>query len=249
MEKRLSKIVLGVSLLSLSLLSACGSGERTYSAASGSSSERRAAREAAAREHPAPHHPTEIGEAVAEPPVEGQSPAEYDVVLDTTKGPIRIHVTRAWAPHAADRFYELVEAGYYTDVAFFRVIEGFMAQAGMHGDPATNRRWQENSIPDDPVTQSNTPGMVTFAARSMPNSRTVQFFINMGSNTDLDGMGFAPFGRTQDMEVVSSLYDGYGEGAPRGRGPSQALIAEQGNEYLRRDFPELDYIRTARIAR
>jgi peptidyl-prolyl cis-trans isomerase A (cyclophilin A) len=247
MEKR-AMAVLGVLLLSASVWG-CGSGERSYSAASGSSSERRAAREAAERDHPEPQHPTEIGEAVSAPPVEGQAPAEYDVVLDTTKGPIRIHVTRAWSPHAADRFYELVEAGYYTDVAFFRVIEGFMAQAGMHGDPATNRQWQDNSIPDDPVTQSNTPGMVTFAARSTPNSRTVQFFINLGSNTDLDAMGFAPFGRTADMEVVAALHAGYGEGAPRGRGPSQALIAEQGNAYLRREFPELDYIRTARIVR
>jgi peptidyl-prolyl cis-trans isomerase A (cyclophilin A) len=247
MEKRLSM----VAVISIAwMLTACGSSEPHYSPSSGSSSERRAAREAEPVHHHQAEasHPTEIGEAV-EAPVEGQSPAEYDVVLDTTKGAIRIHVTRAWSPHAADRFYELVEAGYYTDVAFFRVIEGFMAQVGMHGDPAINRQWQDNSFPDDPVRQSNTPGMVTFAARSQPNSRTVQFFINMGNNASLDARGFAPFGRTEDMDVVTSLYSGYGEGAPTGRGPSQPLVAEQGNEYLRRDFPELDYIRTARIVR
>lgn len=249
MVKRFSNLanVQGAVWIALSL-SACGSSDGRYSASSGSSSERAAAREAAEQDHGGTHSPIALGEAVSEP-VEGQSPGEYDVLLDTTKGPIRIHVTRAWSPHAADRFYELVEAGYYTDVAFFRVIEGFMAQAGMHGDPATNRQWQDNSFPDDPVRQSNTPGMVTFAARQLPNSRTVQFFINMGDNTDLDAMGFAPFGRTADMEVVGSLFAGYGEGAPRGRGPSQGLISEQGNEYLRREFPDLDYIRTARVVR
>ena len=177
-----------------------------------------------------------------------QAPAEYDVVLDTTKGNIRIHVVRAWAPNGADRFYNLVKLGYFNDTAFFRVIEGFMAQVGMHGVPGVNARWQEAQIPDDAVAQSNTPGMVTFAARGQPNSRTTQFFINMGNNANLDQMRFAPFGRTRDMDVVRALYSGYGEGAPRGRGPSQGRIAAEGNAYLRRDFPNLDYIRTASLA-
>ncbi len=176
-----------------------------------------------------------------------EAPAEYEVLLDTTAGEIRIQVTRAWAPNGADRFYNLVKLGYFNDTAFFRVINGFMAQVGMHGDPEVNGRWQDAAIPDDPVTQSNTPGMVTFAARGTPNSRTTQFFINMGNNAYLDAMRFAPFGRTRDMDVVRRLHDGYGEGAPRGRGPSQGAIAAQGNEYLRESFPELDYIRSARV--
>ena len=189
-----------------------------------------------------PAHPALTNPALATE----QAPATYTVELDTTKGPVVIDVTRAWAPHGADRFYNLVRIGYFTDIAFFRVIQGFMAQGGIHGDPAINRHWQNASIPDDPVTQSNTRGMVTFAT-SGPNSRANQFFINFGDNSRLDPMGFAPFGRVRDMRAVDAFYDRYGEGAPRGRGPSQGLINAQGNRYLRAQFPQLDYIRSARI--
>ena len=178
-----------------------------------------------------------------------QAPARYTVELTTTEGPIRIDVTRAWAPRGADRFYNLVKAGYFTDVAFFRVIEGFMAQTGLHGNPEVNTAWRgAGRIEDDPVTQSNTRGMVTYAT-SGPSSRTTQFFINFADNSNLDDMGFAPFGRVQQasMAVVDRLHAGYGEGAPRGRGPMQALIQTQGNSYLRAQFPELDYIESARI--
>ncbi|MEZ4324538.1 MAG: peptidylprolyl isomerase [Polyangiales bacterium] len=172
----------------------------------------------------------------------------FTVVLDTTKGPIHIDVHPEWAPLGAARFRELVEAGYYTDVAFFRVIEGFMAQIGIHGDPAVNSRWRDNNIQDDPVTQSNTRGMLSFATRG-PNTRTTQFFISFGDNRNLDGMGFSPFAqvRAADMAVVDSLYNGYGEGAPRGRGPDQGRMHAEGNTYLRAEFPELDYVRSARI--
>ncbi|HBQ13927.1 MAG TPA: peptidylprolyl isomerase [Myxococcales bacterium] len=166
--------------------------------------------------------------------------------LDTTKGPILIDVTRAWAPHGADRFYTLVREGYFEDIAFFRVIEGFMAQAGLHGDPAVNTRWRERNIPDDPVVQSNTRGMVSYAMAG-PGTRTTQFFISFTDNSRLNSMGFAPFGRVRDMAVVDRLHAGYGEGAPRGRGPIQGRIQSEGNAYLRRDFPDLDYIRSASI--
>ncbi len=175
-----------------------------------------------------------------------QAPATYAVELNTTKGPVVIDVTRSWAPNGADRFYNLVRVGYFTDVAFFRVIEGFMAQGGLSGDPALNRVWRAASIPDDPVRQSNLRGMVTFAT-SGPDSRSNQFFINFGNNARLDDMGFSPFGRVRDMAAVDGFFKGYGEGAPRGRGPNQALIQEQGNTYLRAQFPNLDYIRSARI--
>ncbi|MCB9628583.1 MAG: peptidylprolyl isomerase [Sandaracinaceae bacterium] len=176
------------------------------------------------------------------------APGVFTVLLDTTKGPIHIDVHPEWAPLGAARFRELVEAGYYTDIAFFRVIEGFMAQIGIHGDPAVNARWRENSIQDDPVTQSNTRGMLSFATRG-PNTRTTQFFISFGDNSNLDGMGFSPFAqvRAADMAVVDSLYNGYGEGAPRGRGPDQGRMHEEGNTYLRANYPELDYVRSARI--
>ena len=177
---------------------------------------------------------------------EGQAPAQYTVELDTTKGAIVIDVHRDWSPHGADRFYELVQSGYYSDVAFFRVIGGFMAQVGISGDPALNTEWRAKPIPDDPVKASNTRGTVTFAT-SGPDSRTTQFFINFGDNARLDGMGFSPFGKVKDMAPVDALYDGYGEGAPRGRGPAQGRLQAEGNAYLRESFPKLDYIKSAKI--
>jgi peptidyl-prolyl cis-trans isomerase A (cyclophilin A) len=175
-----------------------------------------------------------------------RAPARFAVELDTTKGPIIIDVTREWAPNGADRFYNLVRIGYFTDVAMFRVIEGFMAQGGIHGDPAVNRAWRNANIPDDPRVQSNTAGMVSYAMAG-PGTRTTQFFVSFGDNSRLDGMGFAPFGRVRDMAPVQRLHAGYGEGAPRGRGPMQGRLQAEGNAYLRAEFPQLDYIRSARI--
>jgi peptidyl-prolyl cis-trans isomerase A (cyclophilin A) len=171
-----------------------------------------------------------------------QAPATFTVKLETTQGDILIDVHRDWAPHGADRFYNLVKLGYYQDVAFFRVISGFMAQVGIHGDPRVNAEWREASIPDDVVQQSNTRGRVTFAMSSQPNSRTTQFFISFKDNSNLDGMGFAPFGEVRDMAVVDKLFSDYGEGAPRGRGPNQGKVQMVGNPYLRAEFPKLDYI-------
>lgn len=177
---------------------------------------------------------------------EGQAPETYSVELDTTKGAIVIDVRRDWAPNGADRFYELVQNGYFTDVAFFRVINGFMAQVGISGDPALNTEWRAKRIPDDAVKASNSRGTATFAT-SGPNSRTTQFFINFSDNSRLDGMGFAPFGKVKDMAPVEALYDGYGEGAPRGRGPDQGRMQAMGNTYLKESFPKLDYIKSAKI--
>jgi peptidyl-prolyl cis-trans isomerase A (cyclophilin A) len=171
-----------------------------------------------------------------------QAPAQYTVKLETTQGDILIDVHRDWSPNGADRFYNLVKLGYFQDVAFFRVISGFMAQVGIHGDPRVNAQWREANIQDDPVKQSNTRGMVTFAMSSQPNSRTTQFFISFKDNSNLDPMGFAPFGQVRDMAVVDKLYSGYGEGAPRGRGPNQGKVQMIGNPYLRAEFPKLDYI-------
>ncbi|MBI2378893.1 MAG: peptidylprolyl isomerase [Deltaproteobacteria bacterium] len=175
-----------------------------------------------------------------------QAKAKYSVKLETTKGDVIIDVTRDWAPLGADRFYNLVKIGYYDNVAFFRVIPGFMAQVGIHGDPRVNSRWREARIPDDAVTQSNTRGMVTFAMGG-PNTRTTQFFINFADNSRLNPMGFPPFGRVRDMAVMDKIYGGYGEGAPGGRGPSQGRVQMEGNSYLKTEFPELDYIKKATI--
>jgi peptidyl-prolyl cis-trans isomerase A (cyclophilin A) len=177
-----------------------------------------------------------------------RAPDTYRVKLTTTAGDITIEVHRDWAPNGADRFYNLVKIGYFTNVAFFRVISGFMAQAGMHGDPRVSQAWLSSRIPDDPVMQSNTRGRVTFAQSAEPNSRSAQFFINFGDNSYLDASGFAPFGEVvEGMETVDALYSGYGEGEPRGRGPSQSKLYRGGNDYLKGQFPELDYILSATV--
>ncbi|MBI4816509.1 MAG: peptidylprolyl isomerase [Deltaproteobacteria bacterium] len=178
--------------------------------------------------------------------VTGQSKAKYSVKFETTKGDVIIDVTRDWAPLGADRFYNLVKIGYFDNVAFFRVIPGFMAQVGIHGDARVNSRWREARIPDDAVKQSNTRGMISFAMAG-PNSRTTQIFISYADNSRLNGMGFSPFGKVRDMAVMDKIYGGYGEGAPGGRGPSQGRVQMEGNAYLQKDFPELDYIKKATI--
>jgi peptidyl-prolyl cis-trans isomerase A (cyclophilin A) len=176
-----------------------------------------------------------------------KAPAVYKAKFDTSKGPFVIEVHRDWAPNGADRFYNLVKNGFYDDTRFFRVLDGFMAQVGMNGSPDVQKAWTNATLQDDPVKQSNKPGYVTFAHRG-PNTRTTQFFINFGDNASLDKQGFPPIGRvTSGMDVVEKLYSGYGEGAPRGRGPDQGQITAQGNAYLVKDFPKLDYIKKATI--
>ncbi len=176
------------------------------------------------------------------------APDVFRARFETSKGDFVIEVKREWAPQGADRFYSLVANGFYEGVHFFRVIDGFMAQFGIHGDPAVAARWRQAPITDDPVTQSNSRGSVTFAMTGQPNSRTTQLFINFMDNTNLDGMGFAPFGRVvEGMDVVDRLYSGYGEGPPRGNGPDQNRIQTEGSQYLTSDFPELDSVVRATI--
>lgn len=176
------------------------------------------------------------------------APDLFEVKLQTTQGEVVIEVHREWAPQGADRFYNLVKAGFYDDVAFFRAIDGFMVQFGMHGDPAVTRAWNAHPIPDDPVTQSNRRGYVTFAKKNSPDSRTTQIFVNFRDNANLDQMGFAPFGQvTQGMDLLDGVYKGYGEGAPMGKGPDQMKIEQEGNAYLKRDFPKLDWVKTATL--
>lgn len=175
------------------------------------------------------------------------APATYKARFETTKGNIVIEVTRDSAPNGADRFYNLVKAGYFRDIAFFRVIPGFMAQFGIHGDPKMNTVWRNARITDDPVKSSNSRGAITFAT-SGPNSRTTQLFINLVDNARLDGMGFSSFGKVvEGMDVVDKLNGEYGEGAPAGRGPFQGKLQTDGNAYLKQDFPNLDYIKSASI--
>jgi peptidyl-prolyl cis-trans isomerase A (cyclophilin A) len=150
-----------------------------------------------------------------------KAPETFKAQFDTTKGKITIEVTRSLSPNGADRFYNLVRSGFFKDVAFFRVVSGFMCQFGIHGDPAVSAKWRAAST---------------------------QLFINFGDNVGLDGMGFSPFGKvTEGMDVVDKIYSGYGEGAPSGRGPEQGRIQTEGNAYLKKDFPNLDYIKSATI--
>ncbi len=175
------------------------------------------------------------------------APDVYKVKFDTSKGPFVIEVHRDWAPNGADRFYNLVKNGFYDNDRFFRVVEGFMVQFGINGNPKISKVWRDANIKDDPVTQSNKRGMITFAT-SGPNSRTTQVFINFNNNVGLDGQGFSPFGQVvSGMKVVDSLYNGYGEGAPRGSGPDQGRVQDEGNAYLNKDFPMLDYVKKATI--
>ena len=175
------------------------------------------------------------------------APDMYKVNMDTSKGLVVIEVHRDWAPLGADRFYELVKSGYYDGARFFRVLPGFMAQFGIAADPKVTAKWKDANLQDDPVKQSNTPGMLTFATAG-PNTRTTQMFINTGDNARLDGQGFAPIGKvTTGLDVVQGFYSGYGEGAPQGNGPAQGQIEEQGNSYLEKDFPQLDFIKKATV--
>ena len=198
---------------------------------------------------PAASAPAAAHEKLLDPAaLNAQTPETYRARFATTKGDFVIEVTRAWAPHGADRFYNLVANGFYDDCRFFRVVYGFMAQFGIHGDPAISSVWREARIPDDPVTQSNKRGYVTFATAG-PNTRTTQVFINYADkNTMLDGQGFAPFGVVvEGMEVVNKLFSAYGEAAPKGRGPDQGRIQKEGNAYLEKSFAKLDSIRKATV--
>jgi peptidyl-prolyl cis-trans isomerase A (cyclophilin A) len=177
-----------------------------------------------------------------------KAPDAYKVKFDTSAGVFVIQVTRAWAPLGADRFYNLVKAGFYDETRFFRAIPNFMVQFGIHGDPAVSAAWRNARIGVDKVTQSNKKGFITYAMGASPDTRTTQVFINFRDNSNLDGMGFAPFGQVvEGMDVVDKIYTGYGEGAPRGKGPEQGRVQMEGNAFLKKEFPKLDFIKKATI--
>jgi peptidyl-prolyl cis-trans isomerase A (cyclophilin A) len=189
--------------------------------------------------------PAPPSEAILHPdPVKlfAAAPDSFTVHMLTSKGPIDLTIHRDWSPKGADRFYYLVSNGYYDGIRFFRVLDGFIAQFGMAGDTAVGHVWHDRPFDDDPVKHSNKRGTVTFAKTGMPNSRGTQLFINFGDNSRLDAIGFSPLGEvTGGMPVADSLYKGYGET------PVQDRITAEGNSYLAREFPKLDYIVTARV--
>jgi peptidyl-prolyl cis-trans isomerase A (cyclophilin A) len=170
-----------------------------------------------------------------------KAPAIFKARFTTTAGDFVVEVHRDWAPLGADRFYNLVRNGYFTNASFFRVVPGFVVQFGLSANPAVNKVWKDAKIQDDPVVQSNKRGFLVFATAG-PNTRTTQLFINFGDNTRLDGMGFAPFGTVvEGMDVVDKIFPGYGES------PRQDLLTDQGDTYVAANFPKIDKIKLARI--
>ena len=182
-----------------------------------------------------------------------QAPPHFLVHLETTKGTIVIECFREWAPLGADRFYELVQAGYYDDSAIFRIRPKTWAQFGINGDPKVSQAWRPRSFPDDPfqAAHPNERGTVFFAW-AVPSGRTTQVVINLRDNREThDKEPFVPFGRVvQGMDVADALFDEYGEAAGGGiRAGKQDPVFQGGNAYLRKNFPKLDYIKTARVTR
>ena len=181
------------------------------------------------------------GRDKAPPVVVGPAPDSFYVSLSTSKGDVRVAVYKAWSPHGADRFYRLVSERFFDDQRFFRVIPQYIAQFGASAEPKANDRWDDAKIPDDPRVQSNSRGTLSFAAEA-PNTRSHQLFFNLKDNPKLDPQNFVPIGRVVDgMAVLDALYDDYGDT------PKFRLVATLGNDYLRRMFPKLDYIKTARL--
>jgi peptidyl-prolyl cis-trans isomerase A (cyclophilin A) len=170
-----------------------------------------------------------------------KAPADFKVSFTTTAGDFVVEVHRDWAPLGADRFYNLVRHGFFTNASFFRVVPNFVVQFGLNADPAVNKAWADADIKDDPVVQTNSRGRLVFATAG-PGTRTTQLFINFGNNGRLDGMGFAPFGEVvEGMDVVDKIYPAYGEQ------PSQDLITNQGDAYISKNFPKIDKIKLAKV--
>jgi peptidyl-prolyl cis-trans isomerase A (cyclophilin A) len=178
-----------------------------------------------------------------DPAVNQTAPDVFKVKLVTSKGDILLEVRRDWAPKGADRFYNLVNAGFYNECRFFRVIDNFMAQFGLSGDPKVSTAWRLAKIEDDPVRESNKRGYLSYAMAGK-NTRTTQLFINYKDNSRLDDMGFSPFAKVvEGMDTVDMLYSGYGENPPEVQGSIQSI----GNSYLQEKYPKLDYIKTATV--
>ena len=177
------------------------------------------------------------------------APSEYKVRLQTTKGDVVILVHRNWSPLGADHFYELVKMRFYNNNAFFRALKSFVVQWGINGDPNVNKSWSTITIKDDPPKVSNKTGTVVFAKTGEPDSRTTQVFVNLRDNSDtLDPQGFTPFGEViQGLDIISSVYMGYGDFPPAGEGPNPAAMADIGNDYLEEHFPKLDYVKKAAV--
>ena len=180
------------------------------------------------------------------PELNQRAPEVSGILLDTSKGRIVLELRRAWSPHGADRFYNLVRHGYYEDARFFRVRPATWVQFGIAADPKVATAWRTRTIPDDPRVVSNARGTVAYAFKD-PNGRTTQVFINLQDNASThDGEPFVPFARViEGMAAADALYSDYGENGGGIRGGQQDPIFAEGNAFFLREFPKLDYIRRA----
>jgi len=184
-----------------------------------------------------------------------QAPDSFRVEFTTSKGKFVVKAYRAWAPNGVDRFYNLVRHGYYDEARFFRIRARTWAQFGVAADPRIAAAWRTRTIPDDPRVLSNTRGTVAYAFKDR-NGRTTQAFINLADNSathdaPADGNPFVPFARAiEGMSAADALYADYGEPAGGGiRGGKQDVLFKEGNAFLLREFPKLDYIKTATIGK
>jgi len=179
-----------------------------------------------------------------------EAPDSFVVEVETSEGPFEITLHREWSPFAVDRAYHLMGNDFYAGARFYRVVPGFVAQWGYSGDPALDSIWEDRTIPDEPVVESNTRGIVSFA-RAGPETRNFTMFVNLMDNVRLDELaaggvvGYPPIGRvTEGIDVIDGFYAGYDEDPPY-----QDSIAALGNEYLRRRYPQLDSIVSTRVIR
>jgi peptidyl-prolyl cis-trans isomerase A (cyclophilin A) len=200
-----------------------------------------------------PQNPRSVSSAILLNPdaseMSRRAPDIFGVRLETSKGAIVIEVRRDWSPHGADRFYNLVRAGYYNEARFFRVIRGRWAQFGVNGEPTVSNLWRLRTILDDPRLQSNLRGTIAYAF-AVPNGRATQVFINLRDNSVThDPESFVPFGKViEGMDAADALNAEYGEAAGSGiRSGKQGPLFRFGNAYLERNFPRLDYIRRATV--
>lgn len=211
-------------------------GSSTKQPASGSDTKAEQSSQTKAAAHPAMTNPSLANKT---------SPEKFQAKFVTTKGDFVIEVTRAWSPNGADRFYNLIDIGYFQDIAIFRGVPNFMFQFGVHGDPNVSKHWKDSNIKDDrPGNVSNLPGYVTFAKTGMPNSRSAQMFVNLGNNAFLDSQGFTPFGKViEGLEVVGKINTEYGENDREDQGE---FIAK-GNAWLLKKYPRLDIIKSVEL--
>jgi peptidyl-prolyl cis-trans isomerase A (cyclophilin A) len=174
-------------------------------------------------------------------------PEVFQVKFETSQGDFVVEVNRAWAPHGADRFHELVRMRYFDEGRFFRVLKGFIAQFGVHRDFSIHEKWRQFFIVDDPPKEKNLRGTLAFA-QSGPATRATEIFVNLADNAVLDTQGFVPFGKiVEGVEVIDKIYSGYGEMRPEGKDLDPGRVEGETNEYLVQRFPKMDYIKRARF--